>query len=29
VCDGTMDVGDAQRAIAGDWVAAWIAAARP
>jgi hypothetical protein len=29
VCAGTMDLRDAQRAIAGDWVEAWIEAGRP
>jgi hypothetical protein len=29
VCAGTMALGDAQRLIAGDWIAAWIDAGRP
>ena len=29
VCAGKMDLGDAQRLIAGDWIAAWIEAGRP
>ena len=29
VCDGSMDLDAAQRAIAGDWVVAWDAAGRP
>jgi hypothetical protein len=29
VCAGTMALGDAQRLIAGDWIAAWIASGRP
>jgi hypothetical protein len=29
VCAGTMPRGDAQRLIAGDWIAAWIDAGRP
>jgi hypothetical protein len=29
VCAGTMQLGDAQRLIAGDWIAAWTDAGRP
>ena len=29
VCGGTMPLGDSQRLIAGDWIAAWIVAGRP
>jgi hypothetical protein len=29
VCAGTMPLDDAQRSIAGDWIAAWTAAGRP
>jgi hypothetical protein len=29
VCAGTMPLGDAQRLIASDWIAAWIDAGRP
>jgi hypothetical protein len=29
VCSGTMDLGDAQRLIAGDWIRAWEEAGRP
>jgi hypothetical protein len=29
VCAGTMALGDAQRLIAGDWIAAWIDLGRP
>ena len=29
VCAGTLALGDAQRLIAGDWIAAWIDAGRP
>jgi len=29
VCAGTMKLADAQRAMARDWIAAWIAAGRP
>ena len=29
VCAGTMELGDAQRLIAGDWIAAWVEAGRP
>jgi hypothetical protein len=29
VCAGTMQLGDAQRLIAGDWIAAWIDKGRP
>jgi len=29
VCAGAMPLGDAQRLIAGDWIAAWIARGRP
>jgi hypothetical protein len=29
VCAGTLPLGDAQRLIAGDWIAAWIDAGRP
>jgi hypothetical protein len=29
VCAGTLPLGDAQRLIAGDWIAAWINAGRP
>lgn len=29
VCAGTLTLSDAQRAIAGDWIAAWEAAGRP
>jgi hypothetical protein len=29
VCAGTMSLGDAQRLIAGDWIAAWINAGKP
>jgi hypothetical protein len=29
VCSGSMLLADAQRLIAGDWVAAWVAAGRP
>lgn len=29
VCAGTMTLSDAQRAIAGDWIAAWEATGRP
>ncbi|HEY3334313.1 MAG TPA: hypothetical protein VGK16_03660 [Candidatus Limnocylindrales bacterium] len=29
VCDGAIKLGDAQRSIAGNWVAAWIEAGRP
>jgi hypothetical protein len=29
VCAGTMALGDAQRLIAGDWIAAWIDGGRP
>lgn len=29
VCSGTIALGDAQRLIAGDWIAAWIDAGRP
>jgi hypothetical protein len=29
VCAGSMPLGDAQRLIAGDWIAAWEAAGRP
>ena len=29
VCAGTLALSDAQRMIAGDWIAAWEAAGRP
>lgn len=29
VCDGSMTLADAQRAMASDWIAAWLAAGRP
>ena len=29
VCGGTLALGDAQRLIAGDWIAAWEAAGEP
>jgi hypothetical protein len=29
VCAGSMQLADAQRLIAGDWIAAWVAAGRP
>ncbi len=29
VCDGALALGDAQRMIAADWVAAWVSAGRP
>jgi hypothetical protein len=29
VCDGTVSLDDAQRLIAGDWIAAWLSAGRP